>query len=368
MILLSCNTEEPAELIFRIKELPPDTPGEDAIYLAGNFNDWNPADPDYILSKNPDGLMEIGFDPEPGTLKYKFTRGSWESVEANSKGEDIEDRSLTYSGGGGLLEVRVTAWKDLVEHPTTAAENVSIMDREFQMPQLGRTRRIWVYLPPDYHESGASYPVLYMHDGQNLFDDYTSFVGEWGVDEELNSLFSAGDSGVIVVGTDHGNSRRLDEYSPWLNEEYGGGEGEYYAAFLVETLKPYIDANYRTLPDREHTGVMGSSMGGLISHYIALEYQDVFSKAGIFSPSYWFSDSLYAHTLDTGKEQDMRFYIIGSRNEGAGYDLVLKDMGVVLKEAGFGEGEIKLLVHSDGAHSEWYWRREFPAAYQWLYQ
>lgn len=367
MLLLSCSTEDPELLTFRVMEIPDDTPAGDTIYLAGSFNDWNPSDPAYTLKENGQGDLELSFEAAPGNLKYKFTRGSWDRVEGGSEGQDIADRSLTYKGGGGLVEVRILTWRDLVLHETTAAENVRIMSEDFDIPQLDRHRRIWVYLPPDYEKSEASYPVLYMQDGQNLFDKHTSFVGEWEIDESLNELFENGDRGIIVVGVDHGSNYRLDEYSPWLNAEYGGGDGEAYGLFLVETLKPYIDQHFRTMPGREHTGVMGSSMGGFISHYLAVEYQDIFSKAGIFSPSYWFSEELYSHTLNTGKQEEMRFYIMGSRNESPDLEERMNIMKNALQEAGFGEEEIKLLVHSDGGHSEYYWRREFPEAYLWLY-
>src|SRR5690606_36165183 len=145
-------------------------------------------------------------------------------------------------------------------------------------------------LPPDYETSAKYYPVLYMHDGQNLFDVRTSFSGEWKVDEHLDSLFLLGDPGCIVVGIDNGGTNRINEYSPWVNPQYGGGQGDQYIEFLIETLKPYIDQNYRTLPDAEHTGIMGSSMGGLISYYGGLTNQNVFGRIGAFSSSFWFSN------------------------------------------------------------------------------
>lgn len=368
MLLASCSEEaDPVLLTFRITSLPGDTPVEDRIFLAGNFNDWDAAHPEYALEKNNEGDWEISFEAPHGTLEYKFTRGSWEKVETDPQGGEINNRKLTYQGGGGLLELQVLGWKDLDTPPGTAAENVYILNEAFAMPQLDRTRRIWIYLPPDYDESKRSYPVLYMHDGQNLFDDRTSFVGEWGIDESLNTLFEQGDSGLIVVGIDHGGFHRLDEYTPWVNEEYGGGEGAAYAQFLVESLKPHIDANYRTLPEREHTGIMGSSLGGLISLYASIEYQEVFSRSGIFSPSLWFSEDAFTHVSTTGKREDMRFFIMGGELEGEGLIPAMESLVETMKEAGFSDEEIKMQVDSHGEHTESYWRREFPDAYLWLY-
>lgn len=174
----------------------------------------------------------------------------------------------------------------------TAASNVQILSKTFALPQLNTTRKIWLYLPPDYATSTKNYPVLYMQDAQNLFDNNTSFSGEWQVDETLNSLFAAGDYGAIVVGIDNGGSERLNEYSPWVNTDYGGGKGEDYMDFMANTLKPYIDANYRTRPEPSMNALIGSSMGAIISTFGACEYPEAFQKVGSFSPAYWFALSL----------------------------------------------------------------------------
>jgi predicted alpha/beta superfamily hydrolase len=206
-----------------------------------------------------------------------------------------------------------------------------------------------------------------MHDGQNLFDIATSFAGEWEVDESLNEFFNAGKDVPIVVGIDNGGADRIAEYTPWANPNYGGGDGDKYAKFIVETLKPYIDANYRTKPGRENTGVMGSSLGGLISFYIAVKYQDIFSKAGIFSPSFWYSDSCYTFASATGKHFPMQFYIMGGNNESGGLVQEMENMIDTLFAAGFGEEEIKLKVIPGGQHNEYLWRTQFPDAYEWLF-
>ena len=200
---------------------------------------------------------------------------------------------------------------------STATPSVSILSCAFEMPQLQRSRRVWLYLPPGYDAPGntARYPVLYMHDGQNVFDAATSYVGEWGVDETLDSLAAAGVTAPIVVAVDHGGERRLDEYSPWRNETFRwpgsdpdapaapgpgpGGEGEAYVEFLTTTLKPTIDARFRTLPGRETTGILGSSMGGLISLYAALRHPDVFGRVGVFSPAFWFAPEMYDWTAQS---------------------------------------------------------------------
>jgi metallo-beta-lactamase class B len=257
----------------------------------------------------------------------------------------------------------------------SATRSVSVLDTAFAMPELGRTRRIWIYLPPDYAGSGRRYPVLYMHDGQNVFDAATSYAGEWGVDEALDSLHAAGVPGVIVVAVDNGGGEhRMDEYSPWKHPQHGGGEGDAYVDFLANTLKPWIDRRFRTRPDRGSTGVMGSSMGGLISLHAAFRHPGVFGRVGVFSPSLWFSPEVFAAARAADRVRVRpRIYLVSGGREGPPEDpgVVVKDQARLvdtLAAAGFRVGpDVHAAAPADGQHSEWFWRREFPAAYRWLF-
>jgi len=354
-----------AQVTIIVTSIPQNTPAGENIYIAGNFNGWNPGDPASMLTENGQGQPQIILEGTGG-IEFKFTRGSWETVEGNANGQYLPNRTFTF-GATDTLEVQILSWEDQGGSNHTAAENVVVMDEDFFMPQFNRTRRIWLYMPPDYETSGKNYPVLYMHDGQNLFDAATSFAGEWEVDETLNLLFEAGKDVPIVVGIDNGGGDRIDEYTPWPSPDYGGGDGDLYAQFIVETLKPYIDANYRTKPEQPFTGVMGSSLGGLISHYIAVKYQDVFSKAGVFSPSYWFNDSIYDFTYLAGKQQPVKFYIMGGTAESGSLVQEMNDMSDTLMDVGFTEEEIKVKVVQGGQHNEQLWREEFGLAYQWLF-
>lgn len=358
-----------AQLNIKVLSLPANTPAEDSIYIAGSFNEWTAGNPEFILQKQDDGTLQIELNPEIGLVKFKFTRGNWETVEANAQGGFLPDRTLNYNGSPTSIEINILNWEDLSGNNndnTTASPNVQVITN-FSIPQLSRNRRIWIYLPPNYSTSEKNYPVLYMHDGQNVFDRFTSFSGEWEVDESLNRLFGEGDEGIIVVAIDNGAGNRLNEYTPWANPQYGGGEGSAYVDFIIETLKPFIDNNYRTRPERDYTGIMGSSLGGLISMYAAIEHQDIFSKAGIFSPSFWFSDEAYTHVSTTGKEQDMKIYLLAGEQESESMVPDLNAMYNTLRNAGFEESELFITTDSDGQHSEWYWAREFPDAYTWLY-
>lgn len=365
-----------AQLTLRLQYIPVNTPAGANIHVAGTFNNWNPGDASKTLTPLGNGQYQIVLNPPVGTVEFKFTRGNWASVEGNASGGQIPNRSTAYDGQPKTLNLSVLSWEDLggTGGTGTAAPNVQILDNDFFLPQLNRHRRIWLYLPPDYPTSSKKYPVLYMHDGQNLFDQSGSFSGEWKVDESLNQLHAQGNWGCIVVGIDNGGQYRLDEYSPWTNPQYGGGQGDEYLDFLVNTLKPYIDANFRTLPGRATTGIAGSSMGGLISMYALAERQDVFSKAAIFSPAFWFADSEPAnHVAAHAKQGTARVYFLAGadeENDGNQSNYVVEDMQEVanaMMSAGFGPSEKSFNVKSDGKHSEWFWAREFPYAYEWLF-
>ena len=359
------------QLTLKVTELPANTPAGETIYLAGNFQGWNPGDPDYQLSQNADGTWQITISPAPGLLKFKFTRGSWQTVEGNANGGFLPDRTYNYTGGPDLLQLEILSWEDLGGSNSTATPNVSVLDENFYIPQLDRYRRVWVYLPPDYDDNpDKHYRVLYLHDGQNVFDQATSFAGEWEVDESLNELFLDGDEGCIVVAIDNGADLRINEYAPWYNDVYqAGGEGKAYVDFIVETLKPFMDSNFRTLSDRQHTGIMGSSLGGLISHYAMLEYPQVFGKIGVFSPAYWFNPEIFDYTAQNPIAEDTRIYLLAGQLEGNGSVVSDVDqMQSVLLQSGFPSENIKVKIDPDGEHSEWYWAREFPAAYLWLFE
>jgi predicted alpha/beta superfamily hydrolase len=362
-------TTASSQVTFIVQSVPAYTPPQDSIYIAGNFNGWEPGLPAYMLHKNAQGKWSITLASQPsGTIiKFKFTRGSWATVEKGAGGEEIPDRTYTF-GTADSVDITIANWAGGGGGSTsTAAANVKIISTDFYMPQLNRNRRIWMYFPPDYETSGLSYPVLYMHDGQNLFDASTAYSGEWEVDETLNTLAQEGKHVPLVVGIDNGGGDRIDEYTPWANSQYGGGDGEKYMQFIVETLKPYIDQNYRTLSGRENTGILGSSLGGLISHYGSLMYQDVFSKAGLFSPSYWFSDSVWGFTHSTGKQEEMRFYQLCGNSESAGMVGDMQRMNDSLLSIGFSQEKVFNKIVAGGQHNEKLWREAFGDAYTWLF-
>ena len=262
-----------------------------------------------------------------------------------------------------------------VKHPRI--KNIEMIE-EFKIPQFGDlTRKILIYLPPNYYQNQKNYPVLYMQDGQNVFDEKTSFAGEWKVDETINRLVEEDKTQGAIVVAIYNSDKRACEYSPWKDNGNGVSIalGARYVDFIVKTLKPYIDNHYRTLAGRENTGIAGSSYGGLISLYAALKYQDVFSKAGVFSPVFTLGKSkIYDYVKKQGKKDEMRIYMdLGEKEwEGSWWNKEFikqgKRMDNLLKEVGFSKEEYLFVVDKDGYHNETSWSKRFPKAFLWLYE
>ncbi len=274
-----------------------------------------------------------------------------------------EVKNVDYNGNINISKADTTPEAPLHIANSTASKNVHIIDTAFYMPQLNRYRRIWIYLPQDYSTSHKNYPVLYMQDGQNVFDEATSFAGEWGVDEALDSLH-ASDKQAIVVAIDNGAAKRINEYSPYDMAEYGKGEGNLYIDFLVHTLKPYIDTHYRTLRRQKHTFIAGSSLGALISFYAILKYPKVFGGAGIFSPAFWIAPPIKKDIEKNGRKVKGKIYFYAGKKES---ENMITDMLAVFNQLhSLSKADMTTVIREDGKHSESTWRNEFPLFYNWL--
>jgi alpha-glucosidase len=263
-----------------------------------------------------------------------------------------------------VLIASTTAPAAAAERPSTAGPGVRLLE-PMTIPGLQRQRTIRLYLPPGYEASQKRYPVLYMHDGQNLFDDATSYVGEWGVDEALDALAKEGIE-LIVVGIDHGGEKRFNELSPWAHPQFGAGENVPYTDFVVNVLKPHVDAHYRTRPGRTDTGIMGSSMGGVASHYALYAHGDTFAKAGIFSPAYWTGPAVEAWTAAATLRPDVRVYMTMGEREGGDMTRPFGTM-VALVRDDLAPDRFHAGVVPGAEHNESFWRSEFPAAVRFLF-
>lgn len=259
-----------------------------------------------------------------------------------------------------LILILFLATEKTLAQQGTASKQVSTFTIE--APQLGYAKKVWIYLPKNYNATKKKYPVIYMHDAQNLFDAKTSFMGEWNVDEKLDSL----NAQVIVVGIEHGNEKRMAELTPYKNIKHGGGNADNYLEFIVKTLKPEIDSKYRTKTNSGNTAIMGSSLGGLTSFYAVLKYPKVFGKAGIFSPSFDYSKDIYTITENTKKIKAKIYFLYGDNED---IDMIpnmdkMEDL-IAEKRCDCMHLTRKMIV-KDGKHNEKLWRDGFVKAYLWL--
>jgi predicted alpha/beta superfamily hydrolase len=364
VIFSFCN----AQVTFVIKSIPEDTPRNSKFFLAGMINKWQPNHPDYEFSLDDLGRLSLTLQSVPDTFEYKICRGNWPSVEVDSSGRDIANR-LYVDSLGNTIVIDVENWRDRVNPNnlvSTATKSVFFTPTSIEIPQLKRRRTVRVYFPPNY-SSSQGFPVIYMFDGQNVFDAATSFSGEWRVDEVMDSLFERRGLGCIVVAIYHGEDERLNEYTPWPNDEKVGGDGAKFARFIVRDLKPYIDKYYRTIPTRENTIIIGSSLGGLMALYTALEYPNVFGKVGVFSPSLWWNEKAFEQLEKFKKKHFQKIYIYGGEKESDSLVPNIFRAEELLKGAGFAENELIINIAPDGRHNEYYWGREFPQALKWFF-
>ncbi|WP_374440237.1 alpha/beta hydrolase-fold protein [Epilithonimonas sp.] len=365
-IMMSSNLF--SQVTFRIIRLPENTDNSD-IFLASGLNGWNPADAQFKFKKDLEGNYSLTI-PKPGKkAEYKITKGSWDSVETDENGNATANRIYDPAISELTVPIEIKSWNIPKEKKHTANSHVRILSEHFKIPQLNSTRKIWIYLPPDYQTSGKKYPVIYMQDGQNLFDDYTSFSGEWQVDETLDAIYNETGRSAIVIGIDNGGDQRLAEYSPWNNAKYKTtGQGNLYADFLAKTLKPFIDKTYRTQRQTSKTIILGSSIGGLISLYTAVKYPETFGKAGIFSPAFWFVSKDLKNYLNRNRKnlRHSEFYFVAGKDEDETMVPEIEATQSELINNSVDPKNIIVKIDQDGTHSETYWKRELKQALMWL--
>jgi predicted alpha/beta superfamily hydrolase len=297
--------------IVSVKKLPDSS----SVYIVGNhllLGNWNPS---FIPLEKKDSLSwSRSFNFSEGTnLEFKITRGSWESEAIYEKGKIPSNFVLNVSKDT-VIQINVNEWRDEEPNiPNFKGKITGEVDyyKNVEFPGI-LPRDVIVWLPPDYDENPLKkFQVLYMHDGQNIFDPKTSFTKvDWQIDETADSMIKADIiQSLIIVGIYNTQDRR-EEYSPGL-------KGNNYMKFVVEKLKPMIDNKYRTLPQREHTSTGGSSMGGLISFMLLWEYNKIFSKAICMSPAYIYRDYDYVKTLKSysGERKDLKVYFDNGDDE-----------------------------------------------------
>ena len=338
------------------------------VFVTGNFNGWTTKDDRFRMRRIASGRYQYTFS-EPLSLnepmEYKYVKGGWESEELGPDGLPTANRRMEVPKGK-VTDI-VPRWKKHADwYDPKYYPDITVLSKRFNVPQLRRRRRISVLLPWDYEASGKRYPVLYLQDGQNLFEDDAPF-GTWGVDKQLAALAQQGKGDFIVVAIDHGGRERIREFLPYDSQKWGEGLGRDYAGFLAETLKPYIDEKFRTLPDRANTGIGGSSMGGLISIYAGIMFPTTYSRFMIFSPSLWAAPNICAEPLRFAASPDTKIYLYVGGKEGAGMVSNAKKFRETVARQGVNRARFHLEIDDDGRHTESRWGQEFPKAADWLF-
>lgn len=255
------------------------------------------------------------------------------------------------------------AWKAAQVGPTTVYQDSLLI------PGLARKRNVWVMLPADYHKrTHRRYPVLYLCDGQNLLAEGGAPYGSWMLDSLLRSPGKEKWKQLIVVGMEHGGEHRIAEYTPFPHEKYGGGEAPQLLSFLLQELKPRIDASFRTRPQRAHTAIGGSSLGGLFSWYAFSTHPEVFGKAMVFSPSFWFAPQPQ-QTLQQAHapQHPSRLYFYCGGDESRTMVPEMEQMVSLLQSQGYSGQEVHQQVERKGKHNERSWQQALPAALSWLF-
>jgi metallo-beta-lactamase class B len=359
------------------------------IVIAGSFNEWDPEAEGYALSKKSHYEFEITLDfdiNEIGSfIEYKYVllfegtdEDPWTYVEGTSTGGETDNRRYQIKQGAQTVNDDIQTFKNHTGSNSVTRGTLQTITLEMMQYSDGRKRRIRVWLPDGYDpaETDKKYPVLYMHDGQNLFDSYTSYAGEWKIDESIGKMMDEGYDGAIVVGIDN-SADRLNELSPtWpigyssYQNAFNDPSGEKYASFIVDTVKPYVDAHFNTDPGRASTGVGGSSMGGIISFFMALTHPEIFGYAIIFSPAmYIYQTNTLQNFLNDLDFADQaywpRLYIYAGGMESSitPYVGIMKDE---LVDRGYDADRIGTYVDPKKDHNENAWAQYFPIAYRWL--
>ena len=340
------------------------------VFITGNFNKWNPKDATFVLKNLDNNTYTIEIDDEqlPEIIEYKYTRGGWGNVEIDRFGNITPNRKI--KKGDAPNEDIVEKWRiNWGPFKEEFSPIVEIISEKFFIPQLNRTRKIWALLPYNYHKTDKTYPVLYLQDAQNLFNEGSAF-GNWEIDKKMSILAEYGRGDVIIIAIENGSEDRIKEYILDNDSITKNAEGKKYIRFLADTLKPYVDSVYRTKPEREFTGIGGSSIGGLISIYGGFLYPEVYSKLLIFSPSLWVNPENNFPQMNFKNPYEIKVYMYGGEMEGSQMTerIALFEKTLESWENSHSiQFEFKISINDEGKHQEFYWSQEFPRAVEWLF-
>lgn len=370
------------------------------IHLASSHNGWSPSDPNQKLSPRSDGRWQIVMKKPSldSRLAFKFTRGNWDTVEVSSELKDIDNRMLPMvdassiaPGEQPVIEVTVLRWAD--ERPRGDEARASGPHRAIKVAGgtvhrvqtvgggVAITRDLIIWLPPGYDDAANAareYPVLYMQDGQNLFDQPRGNPPEWRVDETAIELIKDGRvEPFIIVGIPHAGTDRAAEYLPTAAIDDIAPRGDAYVSFVINEVMPRVERGFRVRKGSAHTAIGGSSLGGLISLYAALKRSDIFGKVIAESPSLRVrGHDIWRQAFDGVKSgPDVIFMAMGGKELGTGADVAEENTRLVgamesfhawLAERRIGK-TVEVIVDEEAGHNEAAWAARFPRALQTIF-
>jgi len=338
------------------------------VYISGNFNNWQTQDKNFMMEQIGANLYQFEFPSDfiyPQELLYKFTKGDWSEVEIGKNNEITSNRSTKLKKG--ILNEYVPKWrKNWLPFKKNYLPKVILISDEFEIPQLNKTRKIWALLPHDYHSSTETYPVMYLQDAQNLFNEKAKY-GNWEIDKKLAVMAEYKIGKIIIIAIEHAEEDRIKEYNVGKTL-LGKKKKKKYIKFVTETLKPFVDSNFRTKKERKFTGIGGSSMGGLVSIFSGLRNPEVYGKLMIFSPSLWVVPELTIES-DSKNYKNTKIYLYAGGNESATMIEHAQNFknNMIASKFVKDETKINLSINREGKHNETYWSDEFPKAIEWLF-
>ena len=358
LFLIICISAVFAQSNHKVKfiVIAENVPEQSTIYITGNhplIGNWDPGK--VSLTKKENNFWEKEFSlPKDFHLEYKFTLGSWERESLDLNGY-VRSNALLDIKNDTIITICIEDWGNSRSNRVITGQITGTVKYHRKLKGEGISERdVAVWLPPGYDEHpNKRYPVLYMNDGQNMFDPQTSAFGvDWQIDEAADSLIRKGFIKPLIIVGIYNTPDRWSEYNQ-------GNVGDAYMNFIVNRLKPLIDNTYRTLPGREHTAVGGSSSGGLISFVLLWVHSDVFSQAACISPAFKIREIDFVSPVKNycGKKKEIKIYIdngsVGLEDSlQTGIDVMLS----ALKEKGYSEGDDLYYYKAPGAkhfESDW---------------
>ena len=364
-----------------VVRVPASTPAGSVLWISGDraeLGSWSGTG--LRLEPATDRTWSATLELPAGTaFEFKVTRGSWDTVEKDATGGEIANRRSTAGAGDDTLRLVVGAWRDQTEAPTARAHTIAgeVRYHAAFTSKYVKARDVAVWVPPGYDvQTGRRYPVVYFHDGQNVFDGATSFIPgqEWGADEAAGRLIRSRRLEPFIMVAVSNTSDRAEDYTREPDPPRGGGRSAEYFRFLLEELQPFIDAHYRTLTDPAHTAVIGSSLGALAALDLGLAHPDRFGLVGCVSPAVWWADTAIVQRVRAGRKVPLRIWLdIGteeSTSPSTGQKIWLDHARIlrdVLVAKGWKEGKDLHYEEAEGArHNEAAWAARIDRILEYL--